>query len=759
MHSKGEAMKVIDNLKAIPNGQKFRYAMMIAACAAFLAPLLLIPSLFDNPDLCGRLCMRRFYLYWPGMDWSDLSTQVKVSLYGVIALALILSTTFFFGRIWCSYVCPVGAFPELVSRSINDRWKIEYRALPQVPLRYGYFITFVVLMPLLGISACTICNFITVPRVFEALAGGFMGLAFVFSAVGLVNLGLLFLLGFFAKKGRAYCMFLCPIGAIDALVNRFGARFKFTRRVRVERDRCTGCNACARACMVGAIKMVDRIAVVDQLACMSCHECADVCDWGAIDWQTEPENNQNPKRKKKGVDFHPQPVWTAMHFVPKKPEATGLRAVSWQRVFLGVIFSLAALFVAATSAFAAERQPDPDGCLACHGLAGLDYLDKDGVRRSAYIDPSHYLGSLHGSVPCTDCHREVREYPHDAKATAVDCAGSCHVKEPSKGEAYSHKAVTKEYHTSVHGKGASKGFTGGNRLREATADANPSCRTCHQNTAYISEDMMPRFREAFAHQDKECGKCHQGEVWRDQFSGHILRRFVGGRWDKAGANEMCKNCHGDTARMQKVEREDPATHAKAPAPPRFTLASKSYEMTLHGRLIRSGVEQGASCNECHAPTGLKHGVRRSDDPASSTHEHNLAQTCSQEGCHGFAGNPLNGGFLKTDLHDLDFIPPQPGIAPLNLPRFESNWVSIGVGMLLLAAFLAGGSLRWWFFAPKKGEIGTVLGEEAFQVKMIGRRPKGVNKKKETPAPKPAKSEPAPSDAAAPAAAEEATRAA
>ncbi len=113
---------MIKKLRAIPNGQKYRYGLIMLSCALFFAPFLFLPGLVDNPDLCGKLCIRRFYLYFPGMTLDDLGAQMSVAMIGVIALSAILITTFFFGRIWCSYLCPVGGFPELVSRLLNDRW-------------------------------------------------------------------------------------------------------------------------------------------------------------------------------------------------------------------------------------------------------------------------------------------------------------------------------------------------------------------------------------------------------------------------------------------------------------------------------------------------------------------------------------------------------------------------------------------------------------------------------------------------------------
>lgn len=216
-------MELMEDIKKIPKWQRVRYMLIILSCMMFFSPLMLIPGIFNTMDFCGTLCLRRFYLYYPGMNVGDLSMQVKVSFAGAILFLSILVTTFFFGRLWCSHICPVGGFPELVSRLLNQRIKIEYRSLPQVAIRYGYFGFYLVMMPMLGISACNFCNFVTLPRFFEALSGGKTGLIFLTSSIGAANLALLVLLGFFASKGRGFCAFMCPVGAVDGIVNRGSA--------------------------------------------------------------------------------------------------------------------------------------------------------------------------------------------------------------------------------------------------------------------------------------------------------------------------------------------------------------------------------------------------------------------------------------------------------------------------------------------------------------------------------------------------------
>jgi len=748
-------MKLIRKIKAIPKAQKYRYLIIIIFCLLFFAPFILIPTALGNDDMCGTLCMRRFFLYFPGMSLDDFITGVYIAWMGVLLLASIFITTFFFGRYWCAYVCPVGGFPELVSRTLNDRWKIEYRSLPQVPIRYGYFAVFVLLMPTLGVSACSVCNFITVPRLFEAFSSIFgeniRGIAFIFSSIGLVNLALLFLLGFFANKGRAYCQFLCPIGAMDALVNRVGAKFRFTHRIRVERERCTGCNVCARNCMTGAIKMVDQIAVVDQLSCMACHECVDVCDWHAIDWVALPRDNQ-AKRKKKGVDYHPLPQWQAVYV--KKAEAKGSElecskvkgseakwsevklswAVNWQRVILAVIIISAISFIFITQAEAKQRQTDPDGCFSCHALEGLEYIDEQGVLRNSTIDQSHYLSSLHGSVPCSDCHREIKDFPHKPENGEVDCAESCHLEEPSEGEAYTHKKPTEAFEKSIHGEGWSKGFTGGNRLEESTKQQNPSCRLCHQNSLYIDPEKVPEFKEIFAHTEMECGSCHQGETWLNQFAGHILRRLLVGQQNKVDENKMCNNCHADKERMAKVEIKDKETGEKFKVDSRFILASDSYAMTLHSRLLASSSDDGISCNDCHALTNEKHAIQSHKDINSSTHKDNLHKTCSAAGCHQFSKNTINRGFVNMDMHDLDYIPVfEPlfysQLLNLSTPWTGSAWSWALAFLIPLIVLLVIGSLLWSLLVrQKKSVIFSLFGGNHFQQHMIGRKPKSKVKR-------------------------------
>ena len=88
---------------------------------------------------------------------------------------------------------------------------------------------------------------------------------------------------------------------------------------------------------------------------------------------------------------------------------------------------LAAFLVAAP----ARAQQNAD-CLACHGEKGFT-TERKGRTVSLYVSEKAYAASVHGSVPCVDCHADLagKELPHETTLAKVDC-GACH---DGRGEA------------------------------------------------------------------------------------------------------------------------------------------------------------------------------------------------------------------------------------------------------------------------------------------------------------------------------------
>jgi len=201
------------------------------------------------------------------------------SYMGVALVLGMLATTFFLGRYWCSHLCPIGGTTEVGSKLLPRFLKIDYSGVPASPVRYGY-LSIYFLAPLIGIGSlcCRYCNFATIPRFFGA-AFSQADMAYFLRTAGLINLALIVVLGFLAKGGRAYCNLLCPIGALDAVLNRLG--LKFGKRVRVDVSKCNACGVCIEVCPTWAIDMKGK-AKVDQLSCIPCRICEKTCPREAI---------------------------------------------------------------------------------------------------------------------------------------------------------------------------------------------------------------------------------------------------------------------------------------------------------------------------------------------------------------------------------------------------------------------------------------------------------------------------------------------
>ncbi len=257
-----------------------RIAILVGFLLLLLPPLALVFQLFGDTGFCGSACPRMFWSWRKGESGAEFLIGFARAWLGVALVLGVLGTTVFLGRQWCSHVCPVGGAMELGSRLLPRRWKLPFGNVPAAPVRYGYLAVYL-LAPALGVGSlcCSYCNFAAVPRLFGA-AFSPADFAYFLRGAGLVNLGLVVVLGFLARGGRAYCNLLCPVGALDALASKLGDRLG--RRVRIDPVRCTDCGACARVCPTWAIGPGRSRTEVDQLSCMPCRECERVCTAGAV---------------------------------------------------------------------------------------------------------------------------------------------------------------------------------------------------------------------------------------------------------------------------------------------------------------------------------------------------------------------------------------------------------------------------------------------------------------------------------------------
>ena len=187
------------------------------------------------------------------------------------------------GRLACGWLCPFGLvqdllhkipFPKKRKRLPGDRW-LKY-------LKYVILVGFVIVLPLtvldiVGQGQPWFCKYICpsgtlfagIPLVAaNPPLQAALGWLFTWKAAILAVLAALSLWVY-----RPFCRYLCPLGAIYGCFNPI-ALYRF----QVDKDRCTRCGACQRACPFH-INVWEK---PNSAECIRCGQCLRACPQGAI---------------------------------------------------------------------------------------------------------------------------------------------------------------------------------------------------------------------------------------------------------------------------------------------------------------------------------------------------------------------------------------------------------------------------------------------------------------------------------------------
>ena len=178
-----------------------------------------------------------------------------------------------FGRLICSFLCPFGLIQELINKIPTPKIKKSPVTRALSKLKYLILIVFVAAIPLIK-DMPGFCKYICPAGTLE---GGIpllirneslrqmAGFLFSWKVLFLIAVPVLCVFCY-----RAFCRFLCPLGAIYSFFNPvsfFG--------IKVDDHKCTGCGACVRACKMDVNKVCDG-------ECIQCGECIKVCPVKAI---------------------------------------------------------------------------------------------------------------------------------------------------------------------------------------------------------------------------------------------------------------------------------------------------------------------------------------------------------------------------------------------------------------------------------------------------------------------------------------------
>lgn len=189
----------------------------------------------------------------------------------LVTLLVVVGVTVLWGRFFCGYLCTFGALQELLAFA-GKKLLPGLKRMPEKAdrvlkyLKYGVLLSLVLLVWALQLP---VDSTLSPWGVFGALLSG--NLSVMADAVPTLGFGLLlFILIASLFVERAFCRYLCPLGALFTPISA-GRLF----RIRRVETACAGCGACTRSCAMGVA--VHEDSCVRSGECIDCMKCLAAC--------------------------------------------------------------------------------------------------------------------------------------------------------------------------------------------------------------------------------------------------------------------------------------------------------------------------------------------------------------------------------------------------------------------------------------------------------------------------------------------------
>ena len=193
-------------------------------------------------------------------------------------LGILLLYGLLLGRLICGFLCPFGLIQELLYKIRTP--KLRKSRFTRVLSFFKYVLLVIVIaIPVIYSGIPSFCKYVcpagTVEGAVSLLANiknsdlyGMLGYLFTWKFCLLV----IFVVGS-TFIYRFFCRFICPLGAIYSLFNRFSLL-----GVKLDKNKCIDCGLCIQGCKMDIKHVGDH-------ECIFCGECISVCPVQAISWK------------------------------------------------------------------------------------------------------------------------------------------------------------------------------------------------------------------------------------------------------------------------------------------------------------------------------------------------------------------------------------------------------------------------------------------------------------------------------------------
>lgn len=312
---------------------------------------------------------------------------------GVVIGLIVL--TLLFGRVYCSVICPLGVFQDIVSWFRRKFKKHKFKFSSAIKwLRYGVLIIFSLLI-IFGFS--NIALLIAPYSAYGRIAGTLFAPVYQYannilayfsehynnyafytvdiwiksiSVLVISSITLLLIIVLSWRNGRIWCNTICPVGTVLGFLSKY-AIF----RPIINTQKCKNCSLCARNCKSSCINIKEH--AIDYSRCVACMDCIGNCNQNAIHFTSRFKNKIQTNNNS-----------------AESNEATTVR-----RNFLTTL----GLFTVSSALFAQGERFDG-------GLAAIE--NKKVPKRAVPLKPAGSSSIKNFSQRCTACQLCVSECPN-----------------------------------------------------------------------------------------------------------------------------------------------------------------------------------------------------------------------------------------------------------------------------------------------------------------------------------------------------------
>ncbi len=225
--------------------------------------ILLLPIWFTDLFWYGTYISAELF----GLELTDPLTALEITLAGkTIWMPLIISAlplalvAIIFGRIFCSYICPLNFLLELLP--VKRKKILQTRTLPLVALGIVLVLSAILSVPI----------FNTASPIFA-----FMRMMIFGVGVEIILLAAVICAAFIWGQ-KIWCRTLCPLGAIYGLLG-----LKRLLKVSVDQKKCVQCGRCEKICSMGTSPLKNSFA--DKFLCTNCGDCIGSCPKKALSFK------------------------------------------------------------------------------------------------------------------------------------------------------------------------------------------------------------------------------------------------------------------------------------------------------------------------------------------------------------------------------------------------------------------------------------------------------------------------------------------